>query len=296
MDIKCRFCRSSEFRSHGYRRNKNGKKRIYKCLSCERTFTPDDGFLRMRFRKDIIVKCLDLMVSGMPVRKIAEYVERNEGVELTHAAILGWKKKYGRMLSEFVGDLKIKNRDKLTLNGDETNLKVNGNFPYCWSTIEKESKYLLSFVLSWRRGYWQARKMFSECKNRMEGDPYMVVTDGFPAYPKAFNKVFFKHSLPRAYHMVSKGMMAREDNNPIERFFGTVKDRTRTMRGGFGSLSSGIDFMNLFAAHYNFVRSHMSLNGKTPAEVAGIDLGLKGNKLLKLIETGADCNAEHKHR
>lgn len=34
---------------------------------------------------------------------------------------------------------------------------------------------------------------------------------------------------------------------------------------------------------YNFVRPHMALDGQTPAEAAGIDLNLEGNRWMQLI-------------
>lgn len=34
--------------------------------------------------------------------------------------------------------------------------------------------------------------------------------------------------------------------------------------------------------YYNFIRPHQGLDGKTPAEVAGINLELKGNRWLEL--------------
>jgi hypothetical protein len=36
--------------------------------------------------------------------------------------------------------------------------------------------------------------------------------------------------------------------------------------------------------YYNFIKPHQGLNGKTPAEVAGINLELKGNGWLDLIK------------
>jgi len=42
-----------------------------------------------------------------------------------------------------------------------------------------------------------------------------------------------------------------------------------------------VDGMRIY---YNFIRPHMALNGKTPAEMANLDLGLEGNKWLMLIQ------------
>jgi len=39
--------------------------------------------------------------------------------------------------------------------------------------------------------------------------------------------------------------------------------------------------------HYNFARPHQSLHGKTPAEVAGIDLKLSNNKIESLMRQSA---------
>jgi len=42
--------------------------------------------------------------------------------------------------------------------------------------------------------------------------------------------------------------------------------------------------MDDFRIYYNFIRKHQSLKGKTPAEMANIDLNLEGNKWLSLIK------------
>jgi hypothetical protein len=44
-----------------------------------------------------------------------------------------------------------------------------------------------------------------------------------------------------------------------------------------------------FKNYYNFVRPHQGLNGKTPAEMAKLDLGLGKNKWLDLIVKASEC-------
>ncbi len=39
-----------------------------------------------------------------------------------------------------------------------------------------------------------------------------------------------------------------------------------------------------FRTYYNFIRSHMGLNGRTPAEMVGLDINLDRNKMLDLLE------------
>ena len=47
-------------------------------------------------------------------------------------------------------------------------------------------------------------------------------------------------------------------------------------------------FVEGFQNYYNFIRPHMSLDGKTPAEEAGINLKLKGNRWKAIIEKATE--------
>jgi hypothetical protein len=68
-----------------------------------------------------------------------------------------------------------------------------------------------------------------------------------------------------------QGGIARVEDNTqkIERFHGSLKQRTKIMRG-LKNFESALDFINGWLVHYNYLRPHEGLNDKTPAEVAGI--------------------------
>jgi hypothetical protein len=73
------------------------------------------------------------------------------------------------------------------------------------------------------------------------------------------------------------------NNNPIERCNGKIDDRIKNIRSGFGSFEGARCFMDLRRTIHNFVNPNQQLNGKTPAEMEGINLKLKRNKLLGLV-------------
>jgi len=72
------------------------------------------------------------------------------------------------------------------------------------------------------------------------------------------------------------------NNNPIERYNGKTSDRIKNIRSGFGSFEGARCFMDLRRVIHNFINPNQQLKGKTPAEMAGINLNLGRNKLLKL--------------
>jgi transposase-like protein len=73
------------------------------------------------------------------------------------------------------------------------------------------------------------------------------------------------------------------NNNLVERLNGTVREREKVMRG-FKKEESAQQILEGFRAYYNFIRKHQSLNGKTPAETANINLGLERNRWMDLIK------------
>lgn len=66
---------------------------------------------------------------------------------------------------------------------------------------------------------------------------------------------------------------------------------------GLGNENSAQVFAEASRIYHNFVRPHSSLENKTPAEVAGLDLELGNNKLHNLIkQSGKKFNEEHKFK
>ncbi len=71
----------------------------------------------------------------------------------------------------------------------------------------------------------------------------------------------------------------------IERLHNTIRQRTQNFRGFHGSVESANAIMKGLEIHYNFVRPHESLKGKTPSDMAIPELEFKrSNRWLELIE------------
>ncbi|MGC9308557.1 MAG: integrase core domain-containing protein [Thermoplasmatota archaeon] len=67
------------------------------------------------------------------------------------------------------------------------------------------------------------------------------------------------------------------NNNVLERFHSTWRERDKVMRGLFDD-GSAERMLEHYRTFYNYIRPHMSLDNKTLAEVAGIDVAEGKNR------------------
>ncbi len=122
------------------------------------------------------------------------------------------------------------------------------------------------------------------CKGN-EDNRINLICDKFANYKSAFNKLFYYTcKLTFGVPIACKKYNLEHNNNPIERYNGKIKDRIKNIRSGFKSFDYAGCFINLRRVINNFVNPNQELKGKTPAEIAEINLGIGENKLLKLIE------------
>ncbi len=188
---------------------------------------------------------------------------------------------------------------------DEKYIQVKKDNAYDLNAIDHKTKYILSHYFVRNRTkeeiieflrkikitcYEQILEVYLKEKHKKIEDRELItfVSDGFENYKNAFNKLFYRiatlqFGIPIAY----KRYGLEHNNNPIERYNGTLKDRLKTLRGGFGSFERAEHFLNMKHITYNFVNPHMQLKGRTPAEETNIDLKLGRQKLLNLIKQQA---------
>jgi transposase-like protein len=103
--------------------------------------------------------------------------------------------------------------------------------------------------------------------------PKVVITDKLAAYLDGVELAFGADTK----HITAKRLTSKPGTQLIERFHGTLKDRTKVMRSLWRKGTAKI-VMDGWLVHYNFFRPHKALSGKTPAEAAGIDISYKSWK------------------
>jgi transposase-like protein len=136
-----------------------------------------------------------------------------------------------------------------------------------------ETKYTADITPLFRQGKKVAGKA-----------PSTIITDGAFNFHSAFEKAYYRENKALAIqHIRHVRMSGDKNNNRMERLDGEIRDREKVMRSLKNDDSAIIDGYRIF---HNYVRPHMGLGGKTPAEAAGIEV--KGSdKWLTIIQNAS---------
>jgi transposase-like protein len=263
--MQCKYCGSEKVIKKGFVQ----KKQLYKCKDCERRFFLNGKFAKMRTDKNIIVAALNFYYDGLSLRKAQRNLEQIFGELISQVTILNWLKKYSQLTAAYVKTLTPQ------LSGlwheDETMLSCEGHNVWFWEMIDEDTRFLVASHISGTRTFEDTVAIFKKGVEQSKIRPRAVFVDGSHICNAAFNKVFYtlrKDTRPELVQRV--GIKARETNNIVERLHCTLKDRTKPMRG-LKAFESTKQILEGYAVHYNCVRPHQSLGGKTPAQAARMD-------------------------
>jgi len=181
--------------------------------------------------------------------------------------------------------VKVKKKDCYDLNAIDSKTK----FVLAHLFVDKRTKQKCYEFLKQIKDncYEQILEVFEKEKHKKVEDRKLqeFTCDKFVNYKSAFNKLFGRVcKLTFGVPIACKKYNLEHNNNPIERYNGKIKDRIKSIRSGFKSFDDAKCFMDLRRTIHNFVNPNQELDGKTPAEMAEINLKLGRNKLLNLIK------------
>jgi hypothetical protein len=104
----------------------------------------------------------------------------------------------------------------------------------------------------------------NEAKRRAGKSPKRIITDKLAAYIDGIELVFGGDTK----HVQSKPFTDVNSTNVIERFHGTLKDRTKVVRG-FKNMDTARLLTQAWLVHYNFFKEHTTLGNIPPAVKMG---------------------------
>lgn len=278
----CKYCDSGRITKNGMRKNKTGTIQIFKCLDCNKQFSENIGFEKMRYNDSIVTGALQMYYSGMSVRDIENHYEML-GIKVDHSSIYDWICKYSTLTSTYLNQ--IVPRVGNWVRADEVWIKVAGKQKYLFASMDDDTRYWLASDLADTKYQHNADTLLELTKKAIGKTPKQFITDGLPAYQKSSKRIFGKQTRHTRHIHIQKDM----NNNKMERLNGEIRDREKVFRG-LKKMDTPI--LEGLKAYYNFTKKHGALKGKTPSESALIEVDGK-NKWKTIIQNASLYRQNH---
>ena len=261
-EVSCKFCGSVRVVKNGTRQGVQ----YWLCTDCGRGFVDNKALPRGKYPIENIASALYQYYTGSSLGDIRGYIEQQTGNSPSKSTVYSWIVRFSKIAIDEANKYTPEVGD--TWVADETVLKIGGRKVWFFDVIDEKTRYLLASRLAQSRTIKQAALVMNEARRRAGKSPKRIITDGLTAYIEGIEMVFGGS----AKHIQSKPFTDVNSTNIIERFHGTLKERTKVMRA---LKKPETTILEGFLVFYNYFRPHESLKDKTPAEVAKIAFPFK---------------------
>ncbi len=256
---------------------------MYNCKECIRKFSINLGFEGMHASPQIITSAMQLYFTGESYRNIEKFLNL-QGTKFSHVAIYQWIKKYVSLMDNYLQTITPQVGDKW--HADEVWLKINGDKKYLFAMMDHDTRFWIAQEVASTKFQHNANNLLKMGKNTAKKIPSVFVTDGLPAYNKAFKQEFApKNDLQKPSKHIRDIYFKHQlsNNNIQERLNGEFRDGEKTFRGLKKDNSPAITGIQLY---HNYIKPHSALNNDTPADRAGIKIN-GDNKWITIIQNAS---------
>jgi transposase-like protein len=281
--MNCKYCDSDNVIKFGTYKDTQH----YYCKDCKRKFSNPNAIPKMQYDTKTISDCLNMYYEGMSLTEIRRNLIQQDNLYPSRITPYNWVERFTELAVKEaekhqpkVGDVWIADEtyiriDKQTGKGIDNPYSKSRSAKWVvfWDIIDAKTRFLLASHATSTRTIKDAQTLMEKAAERAGKIPRIVYTDKLKSYLEGIELAFGADTEHRAGSPFEVGSA----NNYIERFHGTLKERTKVMRA-LKNKETLEKFMDGWLVHYNFFRPHMSLNDMTPAQAAGIQFPFRNWK------------------
>ena len=261
----CPRCGTADATKAGVRKNKNYRNQIYKCRRCKRRFSASLGFEKLSAPPDVASQAIRDYFGGKPTGEIADDLRDKLAFPPTKQTVNNWLRSLPAMAGRFCSGLDPCLGGKWRTDG--MLVGVSDSPAYLHTMIDSFTRYWLSYAVT-PKATDDVSQMYRDAALAAGGPPTLLVSDGDPAYHKAWRQEYRARSCLQKTTYHHYHVHARWDtNNKTERLNGTMRTFLDRLRG---FKDSGSPLLEGMRVHYNCVRPHRGLGKTAPGEAAGI--------------------------
>jgi transposase-like protein len=219
----------------------------------------------MKANPQSITSAMQLYFTGESLRNVQKFL-RLQGVEVDHTTVYRWIKKYTEIMERYLEQMQPQVGN--TWRADELFLKVHGDMKYLYALMDDETRFWIAKEVADTKYHANVHDLFKLGRKVTGKAPFHIITDGAPNFHSGIEAEFYREKKQLALvHEQDIRFNGQIHNNKMERLNGEIRDREKVVRG---VKKSDSPLISGYQIYHNYVRPHMALDGRTPAEAAGI--------------------------
>ena len=293
-DVACMGCGSTNTRYFETRDTLRGESKRYKCRECGKRFTHAPGMLGRHYPTGVVTDAMEDVVTGKSLNAASRGLKKRaaagggDGRAPDPSTIWRWTKYAVDKIGSVTKKLPVRTGSKWHV--DEIFFKSAGKGRWSFGVMDSESRFMIARDTTDNKMGYNATDLLKDAIDTAGKRPAVLVSDCLDGFKKGFKAAIAHRNGGNGtppVHIHSASIRKRHVNNNLyERQNGNIKDRIKTARG-FDSDDPPL--LGLHAIYHNFIRPHMGLGMKTPAEVIGIRI--RGpDKWATLLAYAAACS------
>jgi transposase-like protein len=145
-------------------------------------------------------------------------------------------------------------------------IKIEGKNAWIWDVMDNWSRFLIVSRLTFTRTAGDVKEVLETAAKRTGEVPGLIITDKLRTYPEGIELAFGSDTM----HVQAIGSTVHPQANYIDRFYGPLRTRSKTLKG-LKKLESANLIINSWLVYYNFFRPNIGLGNAIPAHKAEID-------------------------
>jgi putative transposase len=219
----------------------------------------------MQTSKAEIASAVGMYYGGQPLDSIQRQLKQDYGDDVSESNLHNWIVRFSQEAIDQSKDYHPKGIGDIWI-ADETCIDVAGTKKqvWFWDVIDTKTRYLLASRVTTTRGTNDAKLLLEQAAQRAGKVPKRVLTDSLKAYIDGVELAFGSETK----HIQSTPFSGVGGTAKIERFHGTLKDRTNVVRG-FKNIEHARLLTEGWLVHYNFMKQHSAIGDIPPAQKLG---------------------------
>jgi transposase-like protein len=225
----------------------------------------------MQYSTSKIADAINMFYEGMSLKEIRRNFIQQNNDYISDTTAFNWIRRFTEIAVKEASQYKPQ-VGNIWVAG-ETIIDIDGEDAWLWDVMDTKTRFLIATHMSYTRTKDDAQILMNKAYDRTGMIPRIIYTDKLRAYLEGIELAFGSGTT----HKRGSSFDIETNTNMIKRMQGTIKSRTKVMRG-LHTIKSARQYMAGWLVHYNFFRPHMALKDNTPAHAAGVNFPFRNWK------------------